>query len=247
MDQTPLDNNPNGASPPPLEEAPPSPPKPASWTANDTWLGLGLLLIALAAYFAAVAQFAGSKTLSLFVVATFEFILLIPIAVIFAIRKVAWVELGLRQFDRNALALGCGLLVGVYILVIINNLIMMALGVVTQADVIMDILGEIDSPLLFAFVTAIAAPVTEELFFRGFLFKGFREKYGWVNALMFSSIIFALFHGQIATLIPTFLLGALFAYIYQRTESVLPGMILHFTVNSMGVCVLLAASQFGSV
>jgi membrane protease YdiL (CAAX protease family) len=122
---------------------------------------------------------------------------------------------------------------------------MMALGVVTQADVIMDILGEIDSPLLFAFVTAIAAPVTEELFFRGFLFKGFRQKYGWVNALLLSSFIFALFHGQIATLIPTFLLGALFAYLYQRTESVFPGMFLHFAVNSMGVCILLTANQIG--
>jgi membrane protease YdiL (CAAX protease family) len=62
---------------------------------------------------------------------------------------------------------------------------------------------------------------------------------------MFSSIIFALFHGQIATLIPTFLLGALFAYLYQRTESVFPGMLLHFAVNAVGVVVLLLANQMG--
>lgn len=229
------------------DAAPPTPPKPAAWTASDAWLGLGLLLIVLAAYFLVIAQLGESKTLSLFVVATFEFILLIPIAVVLAIRKVAWVELGLRRFDRNALAIGCGLLAGTYILVIINNLVMVALGIGTQADTIIDMLGEIDSPFLFAFVTAIVAPVTEELFFRGFLFKGLREKYGWVNALMFSSIIFAIFHGQIATLIPTFLLGALFAYMYQRTESVFPGMVLHFAVNSLGVCAILAASQFGFI
>lgn len=233
--------------PPQPDAAPPTPPQPARWSASDAWLGLGLLLIVLAAYFLVIAQLSESKTLSLFVVATFEFILLIPIAVILGLRKVPWVELGLRRFDRKALALGCGLLAATYILVLINNLIMVALGVITQADTIIEMLGEIDSPLLFAFVTVVAAPVTEELFFRGFLFKGLREKYGWVNALMFSSIIFALFHGQIATLIPTFLLGALFAYMYQRTESVLPGMILHFTVNSMGVCAILAASQFGIV
>lgn len=233
--------------PPQPDAAPPTPPKPATWTASDAWLGLGLLLIVLAAYFLVIAQLGESKTLSLFVVATFEFILLIPVAVILGLRKVPWVELGLRRFDRKALALGCGLLAATYILVLINNLIMVALGVITQADTIIEMLGEIDSPLLFAFVTVVVAPVTEELFFRGFLFKGLREKYGWVNALMFSSIIFALFHGQIATLIPTFLLGALFAYMYQRTESVLPGMILHFTVNSMGVCAILAASQFGFI
>ena len=238
MEQTPPSNNTD-------ETPPPSAPKPATWSASDTWLGLGLLVLAIAAYFLAIAQFENSKTLGLFVVATFEFTLLIPIAIIFLWRRVPWVALGLNRFNPNALAIGCGLLVAVYIVVIINNLIMVALGIITQADVVSDLLGEIDSPLLFAFVTAIVAPFTEELFFRGFLFKGLREKYGWVNALMFSSIIFALFHGQIATLIPTFLLGALFAYMYQRTESVFPGMFLHFSVNALGVVVFLLADQMG--
>lgn len=247
-------NNTNGTPPPsaPFDPAPPSgtsqdKPKPASWTANDTWLGLGLLVILVLGYIFALALLEPSQTVSILYVATFEFILLIPIAVILFWRKISWKELGLRSFNRNALALGCGLLVAVYVLVIINNLIMVALGIITQADVISDLLGEIDAPLLFAFVTAIVAPFTEELFFRGFLFKGLREKYGWVNALMFSSIIFALFHGQIATLIPTFLLGALFAYIYQRTDSVFPGMILHFMVNAMGALVLLFANQMGAL
>lgn len=235
---------------PPQDSSPePTPPHntpaPVSWSANDTWLGLGVLLLLVAVYFFVIAQFGSSQSLGVFVVATFEFILLIPIAIVFLMRKVSWRALGLRAFNPRALTLGCGMLIGVYVLVIINNLIMMALGVVTQADVISDLLGEIDSPYLFAFVTAIVAPITEELFFRGFLFKGLREKYGWVNALMFSSIIFALFHGQLATLIPTFLLGALFAYMFHRTESVYPGMLLHFAVNALGVLVLLLANQTG--
>jgi membrane protease YdiL (CAAX protease family) len=225
---------------------PPPPPAPATWSARDTWLGLGLLLLTIAAYFLGISRFEPSNTLSLVVVATFEFLLLIPIAIILFWRRVPWSALGLKRFDPSNLAIGCGLLVVVYTIVIINNLIMVALGIITQADVISDLLGEIDSPFLFAFVTAIVAPFTEELFFRGFLFKGLREKYGWVNALMFSSIIFALFHGQIATLIPTFLLGALFAYMYQRTESVFPGMFLHFTVNAMGSVVFLLADQMGA-
>ncbi|MCE7859403.1 MAG: CPBP family intramembrane metalloprotease [Chloroflexi bacterium CFX2] len=247
MNKQPLDNNPIETPPPQSEGTPPSALKPAAWTANDSWLGLGILILLVAAYFLVVYRFEESQNLGILVVATFEFILLIPIALIFFLRKVSWIELGLRGFERNALALGCGLLAAVYFIVIINNLVMMALGVVTQADVITEVLGEIDSPFLLAFVTAIVAPITEELFFRGFLFKGLRQKYGWINALMFSSIIFALFHGQLATLIPTFLLGALFAYMYQRTESVLPGMILHFVVNSMGICVLLAASHYGFI
>lgn len=240
MDQYPLDNNPNLT--PPL-----STPKPASWSANDTWLGLALLLIVVAGYLFALSRMEQNQSTNILYVATFEFLLLIPIAVIFLWRKVSWKELGFNRFNANQLALGCGLLVGVYMLVIINNLVMISLGVTTQADVISELLGEINAPYLFAFTTVIVAPITEEMFFRGFLFKGLREKYGWVNALMFSSMIFAIFHGQLATLLPTFLLGALFSYLYQRTDSVFPGMFLHFTVNAMGPLVLLFANQTGAL
>lgn len=240
MDQYPLDNNPNLT--PPL-----STPKPASWSANDTWLGLALLLIVVAGYLFALSRMEQNQSTNILYVATFEFLLLIPIAVIFLWRKVSLKELGFNRFNANQLALGCGLLVGVYMLVIINNLVMISLGVTTQADVISELLGEINAPYLFAFTTVIVAPITEEMFFRGFLFKGLREKYGWVNALMFSSMIFAIFHGQLATLLPTFLLGALFSYLYQRTDSVFPGMFLHFTVNAMGALVLLFANQTGAL
>ncbi|MFN8433969.1 MAG: type II CAAX endopeptidase family protein [Anaerolineales bacterium] len=240
MDQHPLDNNPNLT--PPL-----STPKPASWSSNDTWLGLALLLTVVAGYLFALSRMEQNQSTNILYVATFEFLLLIPIVVIFLWRKVSWKELGFKRFNSNQLALGCGLLAGAYMLVIINNLVMISLGVATQADVISEILGELNAPYLFAFTTVIVAPITEELFFRGFLFKGLREKYGWFNALMFSSMIFALFHGQLATLLPTFLLGALFSYMYQRTESVYPGMFLHFTVNAMGALVLLFANQTGAL
>lgn len=245
MDQLPPQENDAGERAPLPVNALQPPPKPAAWTAADTWLGLGLLILVVAGYLFALARLEPSRDLNILFIATFEFILLIPIAVILFRRKVSWVELGLRRFDQNLLGLGCGLLVGVYAVVLVNNIIMLLLGVVTQADVLSEILGEIEAPYLFAFVTAVVAPVTEELFFRGFLFQGLREKHGWVRALVISSIIFSLFHGQVATLIPTFLLGALFAYMYQRTESVFPGMILHFIVNAMGACVLLTANRMG--
>ncbi len=243
--EQPLDNTP--IQPDPTQTPPPPPSAPVAWTLADTWLGLALIILIIAGFLLGTSLLEPSRSTSIFVVAVFEFLLLIPIAVIFLWRKVSWMELGLQRFDGKTLAIGCGLLMAVYFLVLVNNLIMVALGITTQADVVFELLGEIESPLLFAFVTAFVAPLTEELFFRGFLFKGFRQRYGWVNALLLSSFIFALFHGQVATLIPTFLLGALFAYLYQQTDSVFPGMILHFLVNAVGACVLLAASQFGTL
>lgn len=85
----------------------------------------------------------------------------------------------------------------------------------------------------------MAAPFAEELFFRGFFFQGLRQKYGWNRAALFSSLLFGAAHGQLAALLPTFLLGYVLAFIYQRSNSIWPGIILHFLINSMGMCALL--------
>ncbi|HNK62734.1 MAG TPA: CPBP family intramembrane metalloprotease [Anaerolineales bacterium] len=225
----------------------PTPQSPTPWKASDAWLGLALLIVLLLAFFVGVSLLQLEGMFSQMAVSSFELLLLAPIAVIFSWRKIAWRELGLRGFERREIFRGLGLLALVYIVVAVNNIVMTALGVVTQADVVFDILGESASPIPLVVATVVIAPIVEELFFRGFLFKGLRDQYGWKNALMFSSIIFSLFHMQVAALVPTFLLGALFAYIYQRTESVYPGMLLHFLVNSLGICGMLVLYQTGQL
>jgi membrane protease YdiL (CAAX protease family) len=225
-------------------ETPPQENPPAPWSANDTWLGL-FILVAVVALTLGLQIFLSTESVSQFILVIFEFLLLVPIAVIFLWRNVKWTELGIRRFQWRDVALGCGLLIAIYVIVIINNLIMLALGVITQAEAIFEVLGNLESPVLFVIVGVILAPVLEELFFRGFVFKGLREKYGWKAALVISSAIFSVFHLQVATLLPMFLLGGLFAYLYQRTESVFPGMIMHFLVNAFGMVGLLVAYQMG--
>jgi uncharacterized protein len=226
------------------EIIPPQENPPAPWSAKDTWFGLFILVVVIALTLG-LQILISTESASQFILIIFEFLLLVPIAVIFLWRRVKWTELGIRRFEGKDMAMGCGLLIAIYIIVIINNLIMLALGVVTQAETIFDLLGNLESPVLFVVVGVILAPVLEELFFRGFVFKGFREKYGWKAALVISSAIFSLFHLQVATLLPMFLLGGLFAYLYQRTESVFPGMIMHFLVNAFGMCGLLVTYQMG--
>ncbi|HNA90073.1 MAG TPA: hypothetical protein PK989_12235, partial [Anaerolineales bacterium] len=138
---------------PPINlNAPPPAPAPARWTAADTWLGLFLLILVVAGYLFALSRFEESRNLSMLYVATFEFLLLIPIAIIFLWRKISWQELGLRGFHRNMLVLGIGLMVPVYTVTIVNNVVMLALKVTVQAEVIAQLFDELDSPLLFAVV-----------------------------------------------------------------------------------------------
>jgi membrane protease YdiL (CAAX protease family) len=53
--------------------------------------------------------------------------------------------------------------------------------------------------------------------------------------MLLSSAIFAIAHLQLAALIPTFILGNVLAYVYHRSNSLWPGMILHFLVNAFGL------------
>jgi uncharacterized protein len=83
---------------------------------------------------------------------------------------------------------------------------------------------------------AIISPVYEEMFYRGFLYKWFRVKWGLVPGLFFSSIIFTLVHIPTYNTLPVnFISGLIFAWTYEKTNSIIPGMIIHGTFNGIAV------------
>jgi membrane protease YdiL (CAAX protease family) len=187
----------------------------------------------------AVLLFAASQGLGARVVQNAGLVLvqlsyLVPLIVIFAYRRANPLSLGFGRFDWNTLGLGCGLLIASYLVILGHNIVLTLLGVNTQGEQILQLFGALDSPLWFIIVGVIVAPVVEELFFRGFLFQGFRQRYGWVNGALLSSAIFAVAHLDPVALIPTFILGVLLAYMYHRTDSVWIPILLHVLVNGMG-------------
>ena len=153
-------------------------------------------------------------------------------------------SLGFRAFAKNKLALGCGFLVIAYLFIMVYNIILTLSGVATQGETIYKALAGLDSPIWLVLVGIVLAPFVEEMFFRGFLFAGFRQRFGWKKAALLSSTFFALAHLQPAALIPTFILGYLLAYIFHKANSLWPGIILHFLVNSIGFGLIFALSQF---
>jgi membrane protease YdiL (CAAX protease family) len=153
-------------------------------------------------------------------------------------------SLGFTKFNWSTLAIGCGLLVSSYIIILFHNLILTSLGVETQGDEISKLFELLDTPIWFFIVGALLAPLVEEIFFRGFLFQGFRARYGWVAGMLLSSAIFAIAHLDPVSLIPTFILGNLLAYLYQRSNSIWPGVILHMIVNTFGLISVYVLTQY---
>ena len=206
------------------------------WKSIDNWVGVVLLVIIdVVIFILMLGQERRADLAQSGIVVLLELAYLLPVIFIFAWRGIHWKHLKFSKFDWGTLSIGCGLLVGSYIIIIVHNALLFLLGVDTQGENIVELFAELDSPVWFFVVGAIFAPLVEEIFFRGFLFQGFRERYGWITAMLLSAAIFAIAHLDLVVLIPTFILGCLLAYVFHRSNSIWPGIILHFLVNSFGL------------
>jgi len=103
----------------------------------------------------------------------------------------------------------------------------------TQADLFASIrhasLGEFGLVLLAG---AVVAPIVEEIYFRGFVFRSYLEQKGPAQAYLFSAAIFAAIHMNAAALLPIFAMGLLLSLLYSRTGSIVPGMAAHAVNNA---------------
>jgi membrane protease YdiL (CAAX protease family) len=88
-------------------------------------------------------------------------------------------------------------------------------------------------------VTAVLAPIVEELTFRGLGFS-LLSKFGAKTALFGTAVLFGLTHGFLIAL-PLFVtVGLALGWLRMRTGSVYPGMIMHGVLNA--VATILAVS-----
>jgi len=80
---------------------------------------------------------------------------------------------------------------------------------------------------------ALLPAVFEELIFRGVIFNGLRNTKGKAVAVVVSSLLFALMHGNLAQFVYPFIMGLVFSMIVLRTGNLLYSMIVHFVNNSL--------------
>lgn len=88
-------------------------------------------------------------------------------------------------------------------------------------------------PLPFLFVTVIAAPVLEELTFRGIILDGYLKNYRPMQGILISALLFGLIHGNLTQGIGAGILGIIFGWVYWRTGSIIPVIFLHFANNGL--------------
>lgn len=87
----------------------------------------------------------------------------------------------------------------------------------------------------------LLAPFFEELIFRGILFTTLRTKFSFPLSMAASGLVFALAHGYgVIAFLTVLWSGLLWAWAYERTGSVIPGMLAHAVNNGVVVYSLVA-------
>lgn len=213
---------------------------PSNWGPGAAVLGVVLALgtgIVLGIPFAAIGQEDGELTTFGNVglqIATALGFLLVPM-VIAAQRGAATLgeilaRLGVRRFDRSAFK-WMAAAVGAYLL--FAFLYVLVIGEPEQED-IAEAFGPVAVQIL---LIAIAAPISEEICFRGMLYGGLREKLPRVGAALIAGLVFGALHALtgLSAVPPLIAFGVILCLLYEKTGSVVPAILLHMLNNSVAL------------
>jgi uncharacterized protein len=85
---------------------------------------------------------------------------------------------------------------------------------------------------IFSFILlVIAAPLFEELIFRGIILEGMLKNYSPVKAILLSSVLFAVVHLNPWQFVAGFIIGIFAGWLYYKTRSIAFPLIIHASAN----------------
>jgi membrane protease YdiL (CAAX protease family) len=185
----------------------------------------------------------------------------IAIVIWFSTRHPGWVQvLGLpakgRRLKEIAIAIGLGPLVYAGVAFLVVPIIAVLLGAIagsgaTTPDQIDAESLSIGGKVLTVVVAVFVAPITEELVFRGMLFRALRDRRGfWVGAIV-SSLLFGMVHlvlpapWQDAVLLQVTMVftGMALAAIYEWRGNLVSCIVTHMSFNVVGVLLILVVAK----
>ncbi|MED4534878.1 type II CAAX endopeptidase family protein [Metabacillus fastidiosus] len=90
---------------------------------------------------------------------------------------------------------------------------------------------------LFIIVTSILGPILEEIIFRKIIFGVLYNRYNFFIAVLISSVIFALVHGEPEHLLLYSSMGFTFAFLYVKTKRIIVPIFAHVAMNTAVVLI----------
>ena len=117
---------------------------------------------------------------------------------------------------------------------------MKSMGVETVQESVQTLQQSEDPSVLvwMCMASLVAAPVCEEVIFRGYCYPVLKKFTGAKSALITSSMVFACAHANLPSALPLFLLGLVLVFVYERTNSLWAPVAVHFLFNAATVAML---------
>ncbi len=170
----------------------------------------------------------------------------LAVPAIFSLRRynLGWEGLGFHGFDRDkfwkaviaaAAAWGAVIIYGLVLTLILGE------GAVPEQDV-EDLFASKAVLPVVGIAVVLAAPLAEEVFFRGFVFSGLIRPLGLFGAFLVSGLLFAMFHvtgpDTAGLIIPFTPIGMLFAWLYYHTGTIWTSIVAHLVFNLVSFVLL---------
>ena len=237
--------------------AEPEPPKPQKPAGNLPAIGWGPLIVGAGVVIAAVTLLLGTIPIAI-ADPELESTAAIDLAQLVVALALGGTALGFALSDADGrlgaalrrLGLGgfawraMGLAVGAWLLYLVVAAALNPLIQPDQEDVTRE-LGAGDESVLATviagFLIIVAAPVSEEIFFRGFMFAGLRRAMPMIVAALLSAIFWGALHlsaGNIGVAIQLSAFGAILALLYERTGTLWAPILAHVINNSIAFTLL---------
>ena len=89
-----------------------------------------------------------------------------------------------------------------------------------------------------ALLGTVAAPLSEELLFRGVVFGGLAQRWGVRASAVASSLLFAAVHFSMTAFCPLFCMALVLCYVYVRTGSLYMAIAFHSLFNAVSFALL---------
>ena len=253
MSQPPPPTGPPLSVPVGVSAEPPTPPggllPQAGWGPGRAFGGLGFLLVVVVGLAILISAFDPDiESLGAQVVLQASLAgALIRTAFLFASRalrgRAAREALGRRRPLRKPIWLAVATYFGYVGCAIVISLLLAP----EQEDITRELGGDSGTlgTVVAGFLIVIIAPVSEEIFFRGFLFRGMRNGMPAVLAALLASGIWGLFHytgpGTWGVVVQITVFGLWLSWLYERTGSIYPTIAVHTVNNAIAFTILISS------
>ena len=121
-----------------------------------------------------------------------------------------------------------------YLSNLLGNILTQLIGAIKGDPVENAILGAMQglNPILSIVIVGILAPVMEEFLFRKLLIDR-TIAYGEGTSVVFSGLIFGLFHGNLNQFAYAFVIGMFFGFLYVKTGKLRYTILMHMAINNI--------------